>query len=398
MSAFHVPEHVSKDRVFDIDYYNVPGAEDDHVLAWKELHKGPDIIWTPRNGGHWIVTRAADMDFILRTTNPFSSNSIAIPPESKPVKLLPSESNPPEHTQYRNIINPWFTPKAVGELEERIRKHCVDLIEGLRPRGGCEFVAEFASIVPIVVFLQLVNLPVSQRSMLKGMTEDAVRGPTEPDRVAAFLRLGEYMKGVIAERRADPGDDLLSRVVHAEVFGRPMNDAEIHSTCVTLMFGGLDTVAASMGFAARFLADNPGHRHQLRDNPALIPQAVNELLRRFGIAISARQVTSDYQYGEVLFKAGDGVSMPLWLHGVDERRFVNPLEVDFARKLPPNSTFASGPHRCPGSFLARTELKIFLEEWLKRIPDFGIPAGERPRLHNGSVVSVRYLPLTWTTH
>jgi len=181
----------------------------------------------------------------------------------------------------------------------------------------------------------------------------------------------------------------------AQVDGRPITDEELVPMVSLLLIGGLDTVASAMGFAARFLAGSPARRQELIDHPERIPGAVEELLRRFPVVNQGRMVLNDMDYKGVAMKAGDQILMPTTLHGLDDRQFENPMEVNFQRPTPIHSTFGNGAHRCPGSLLARTELKIFLEEWLKRIPNFRIKPGETAGVRAGVNATIFHLPLVW---
>jgi cytochrome P450 len=165
-----------------------------------------------------------------------------------------------------------------------------------------------------------------------------------------------------------------------------------------VIFGGLDTVAASLSFVTRWLAENPEPRKELARNPTMIPDAEEELYRRFGIPQTARVIAQDFVYKDVPFRRGEQILLSKTLHGLDERRYPDPLKVDFARKRAPHAAFGDGPHRCPGSFLARQELKIFLEEWLARIPDFRIKPGTTPVTSSGMVNGVLSLQLAWDSH
>jgi hypothetical protein len=187
---------------------------------------------------------------------------------------------------------------------------------------------------------------------------------------------------------------LISRVVKAEVNGRPVRQDEVLGMTTLLFFGGLDTVASMLSFVARFLARNASHRRQLIDDPKLIPGAIEEFLRRHGLSNTVRILNEDAELGGVQLKKDDIIMVPISLHGMDERRFPDALSLDFKRK-PVHATFGNGPHRCPGSNLARTEVRVFLEEWLKRIPEFEITPGEQSRTATGAVNTVTYLPLSW---
>jgi cytochrome P450 len=150
-----------------------------------------------------------------------------------------------------------------------------------------------------------------------------------------------------------------------------------------------------MSFAANFLAKSPKHRQQLLERPELIPKAVDELLRRFPVVNQGRTCIKDVEIKGAPIRAGDMVIMPTTLHGLDDRKFENPLEVDFERPTPIHSTFGNGPHRCPGSNLARTELKIFLQEWLPVIPDFRHDPERKVGMSSGVNATIYSLPLVW---
>lgn len=388
------PKNVPPELIIDWDIFNVPGGHDDVHLAWKKLHDGPDIVWTPCNGGHWIVTRGEDIDFLQRNYDPFSMKDVGVPHGSKPMRLLPLEADPPEHTGFRALINPWFTPKKIEVLGIYTRELAVKLIEGLYPAGECEFRRDFALQLPIAIFMRMTNIPWSDRDDLLEWTEWVTRGTSE-QRVQGHYKMIPYILKLIADRRAHPGEDIVTDVVRGKINGKPLKEEDIVSMLLVLLFGGLDTVASAMGFAARFLAGSPTHRQQISTDSTIIPQAVEELMRRFGVAATARTLTRNYDYKGVHFKKDDKVFVPTLLYGLDERKFERPLEVDFGRPSVIHAAFGAGPHRCPGSLLARTELKVFLEAWLKRIPEFTVKSDEKVEVQSGMVSAVHYLPLVW---
>ena len=396
------PAHVPAELVVDFDFMRQKGMDEDVHAVWKRLQdKGPDIQWTPRNGGHWILTRGEDIDAIQRDHENFSSKRSTIPHQISTVRGLPLEADPPRHAAYRNLINPWFTPKAIGDLEGDVRKLAADLLDnpisGIKARGHCEFVADFAKRLPIAIFLRLVELPMQDREKLLEWTDNATRGKSNLGRMLAFIKMNAYQDYWIRKRRANPGKDLISQVVHAKVDGRPLSHDEIHGMLMVLLFGGLDTVASLLSFTARYLAEHPLQCRQLVENPDLIPTAVDEMIRRHGVTNNGRIVARDYVYKGIQFRKGDMIQIPSGLYGLDERKFDHPMEVDFNRPSLVHAAFGAGPHRCPGSYLARTEIRVFLEEWLKRIPEFRIKSGEKPRTSPGLVSGVDYLPLQWVT-
>lgn len=389
------PDHVPPHLVVDFDYREPPGHTTDVHLAWKRLHDGPDIVWTPRHGGHWIATRAADIDVMQTDHSRFSYRFVTIPPMPEAPQLAPLEYDPPEHTPLRQVLSPAFGPAVMQRLEGDLRRLTVELLEQVVPKGHCEFFDEFAKRLPVITFLRLVNLPLEDREHLLELTEKSVRPQSEAERFEAVSGLQQYTQKWIVERRRNPGPDLFSRMVNAQVDGKPINDYQLAGMLFNVIFGGLDTVTSAICFTAHCLATQPDIRRQLRDDPGLIPNAIEEFLRRFGIPNTARLITHDFDYNGVPFRKGEQVLLPKTLHGLDDRRFPDPLRVDIRRDVRRHAAFGDGPHRCPGSFLARLELRIFLEEWLARVPEFRVAAGESVRMSSGPVNGLLYLPLVW---
>ena len=394
------PDHVPAELVRDFDLYDIPGSADDVQAAYAAIQRSsPDIFWTPRNGGHWVATRGEDIIAMQRDYQHFSHRHIVLPPmpEGTP-RQIPLEMDPPEHARYRRPLMQALLPAIVSELEDTVVQVAADAIEAVLPRGECEFIEEFAKILPIHVFLELVDLPIADKHILLPIAEDSVRGRDAETRLAAQRQMGGYLLDKIRARREVPTEDLLSKLVNVDIAGERISEAEAISYASLVLFGGLDTVAGMIGFIARFLADNPGHRRQLVeriDDEAFLKQAIEELIRRHGLANTSRIIPEDYDYKGVRFRAGDRI-LPanLWV-GTDERLNENPLVVDFERAKPVHAAFGNGAHACPGAVLARREIKIFLQEWLKRIPDFRIKRGTKPVLATGMVNGVLRLDLVW---
>ena len=390
-----LPSHVPPALVIDWDFLHAVHGDEDPFLTLKRLHDGPDIFWTPHNKGHWVATRGEDIRKILSDHETFSSRVIFLPAMDRP-RIIPAEIDPPHHAAYRALISPFFYPNAIASWADEARELAAALIEGFRAKGECEFIADFALQLPIVIFMKMCDLPLEHREMLLDWVGPIFRPKTPSDTEEARAKFNNYLVEIIAARRAHPGADLLSKALAGTVEGRRLDDMEALSITNSLVLGGLDTVASSMGWMALFLAQHPDHRRQLIDEPKLIPNAVEELLRRFSIPTIARIVAKDIVYKGVALKEGDAILMSACMHGMDERSFDNPLEVDFRRPdARKHSVFSQGIHRCPGSPLALAEFKIFLEEWLKKIPDFTIKPGAKVRTGSGIVHSVTSLPLAW---
>ena len=394
------PAHVPEDRVYDFDLYNVPGSAADVQAAYAAVQQAaPDIFWTPRNGGHWVATRADDILAMQRDHRHFSHSAIVLPPMPPGTpRQIPLELDPPEHARYRRPLMQALLPAIVAELEQTVRDVAIAAIEKVLPNGECEFIEEFAKVLPIHVFLELVDLPLADKAILLPLAEESVRGRDAETRIRSQQAMGGYLIDKIRARRETPGTDLLSKLVNVEIAGERISEPEAVSYASLVLFGGLDTVASMIGFIARFLADNPAHRRQLverLDDEAFLKQAIEEMIRRHGLANTSRVIPEDYDYKGVSFRAGDRV-LPanLWV-GLDDRVNENPLVVDFDRARPVHAAFGNGPHACPGAVLARREIKIFLEEWLSRVPDFRVKPGTTPVLATGMVNGILRLDLVW---
>ena len=390
-----VPDHVPPERVYDFDFLDPPGASDDVHLAWKRLHaEAPDIFWTPRNGGHWVATRGEDIKRIQTDHRRFSQRVMTIPASAQTFRILPANADPPEHGPYRQIIMPAFLPKAVDRID--VRGLAAELVAELAPLGRCEFIEDFARKLPIVVFLKVVDLPLADRERLVGWADTILHGTDEERARQAHEAMLAYIVAWVEERRVRPGDDLISRIVHARVGERRITEDEILSLVRLVLFGGLDTLTSLMGFVWRFLATHPGHRKELAEQPVVPRNAVEELIRRHGIVNTGRLITEDCVYQGVRLEAGDMIQIPNSLVGLDERLNPDPLEVDFQRARPEHAAFGNGPHTCPGALLARRALGVSLRAWLDRIPDFELAPGTRPLLHAGaSNNGILRLELAW---
>lgn len=388
------PAHVPAELVTDFDVYHPPGADRDVHGAWLRLQQGPPIVWTPHNGGHWIATRAEDLVEMQTNWQTFSYTSINIP--RNPTPSLPLECDPPLHTELRSIISPLFAPQTLKTVDQFARDMAVSLIEGFQARGYCEFKSEFALQLPIVIFLRLVDLPLDGREHLLKLVEMRTRSSVAAERNAAKAGLLEYMKSAIAERRSNPGKDFISQVLHARVGDRSLTEFETQNLLATLLSGGLDTVAAMMSFAMACLARQPELVTRLRSEPAIIPKAVDELIRRHGLANTARLIKRDVVYKGVQFREGESIVIPSALIGLDPALFENPLHIDFDR---PNASrhgsFGNGVHRCPGANLGRLEIRIVIEEWLARIPEFRLDADKPVVTASGMVSTLHELHLKW---
>ncbi|MBX3509707.1 MAG: cytochrome P450 [Hyphomonadaceae bacterium] len=389
------PAHVPAHLIQSFDYFSPPGAELDPHAAWKRLHEGPAIFYTPLNGGHWVVTRSKDLFAAMQDFEHFSSHPFNIParPSGTP-KTIPLEIDPPELNRYRQLVIRKLSPRSLAPLEPGMREAVTRLIEELKPSGGAEFVSACAVRMPVELFLQFVQLPVSDLPRVRSWIESIARDPDRQAHAQALEQAFAYMAQVIEQRSAHPGEDVFSTLVHAEREGQISREETI-SMALNIFFGGIETVTSALSFIMRFLAENPKHRRQLASDPALCTPAVEEFMRRFGILNLGRTIKRNITLSGVEMREGDRVLLPIHLYSLDDEMFERPMDVDFHRAHFRHINFGAGPHRCLGSNLARPELRIFLEEWTRRIPDFELSPDNPPRAQSGAAMAVTHLPLVW---
>lgn len=396
-----VPAHIPQDRVVDFDIFAPPGIDELGLHeAWLRLQQSTayDLVWTPHNEGHWIALRGQQIRAMYRDPARFSSHVIWLPKsEGENYGLVPTRLDPPEHTPFRQVLNKAVGITATKDMEPTVRAVAVRLIEELAPKGKCNFTEEFAKQFPPQVFLELLDLPIDDADEVKNWVDQMTRPDGSMSMEEVMDNFFRYVDPVIDQRLLKPGDDLISRVINNDIDGRPMTRAEMRGLVSLLLVAGLETVVNMLGFFMEFLARNPEHRRQLADDPKLIRKGIEELFRRFPVVAEARMVKVDTKVDGVQMKAGEMVCVPTLLGGTDDRMNACPMHVDFNRKGISHVTFGDGPHICAGQHFARLEAIVMLEEWLKRIPEFEIPAGEKINHKSGIVCTVERLPLVWPT-
>jgi cytochrome P450 len=393
------PGHVPPERIIDFDIYGLNsqnGESADFALRMKDLHrKSPDVFWTPQQEGHWVVTRADLVERVYTDNEHFSSRYVTVPKSNNlDPPLFPIQADPPEWGKYRIFFNKHLSTKSISSLESDVRELAIKLIEGFKGKGECEYIHDFALHLPIVIFMRVADLPLEDREMLLGHVGTVMRSDNLEGRIAARGHLAAYALQKVQERRGKPGDDAITDMTNSLVDGEPISDYTLVGMVLLMLLAGLDTVTSMLGFSMRHLALHPEHRAILLAHPEKIPDAVEELLRRYAIVTSSRLVKADIELDGVTLRAGDMVCAPTTLHALDEQRYPNAETVDFDRKAR-HATFGGGNHRCPGSALARTELRVAIEEWLKRIPDFEIGAHGDVIMESKAVATLFALPLSW---
>ncbi|WP_439468576.1 cytochrome P450 [Blastomonas fulva] len=394
-----VPDHVPPELVRQAGLIYSPEFLADPYTFFPAMHERfPPIFYDVGPFGNaWVLTKHEDALFALRHAEYFS-NEDATPFPRDPNNyfyFIPIEIDPPEHRKYRNIVDPVVSPQGVLKLEERIRALANELIDDVIDKGECEFDEVFGRPLPVLVFLDLMGLPrdmcdtfVSWAMALLHSNDRQIMGDT-------LKTIGDYLTTAIAEKEANPDDGLVSRIVHAEFDGKRISDKEAFGFVTFLFIAGLDTVFATLNNIWLWLARNPERRQEITDNPDNINAQVEELLRVFSVTFSGRTVAQDVEVRGVQMKKGDKVTSILPACNYDPDVFPNPTVVDFNRPKKIILAFTVGIHSCMGAHLARLEIKIALQEWLKRIPDFKVRPGAETVYRPGGVIGPESVPLVW---
>jgi cytochrome P450 len=304
------------------------------------------------------------------------------------VPVLPSAFDPPEHTRYRKILQPHFSPEALKEFRPVMTRHALEMIADLQRRGGCEVMADLGRLYPYQVFMDLYGLPLEDRDRVIGWKDAAVAGKSEGS------DLLDYFVDAIQQRRQSPGSDMLSRVM---IGPGDLNDLELLGMSHLLVLSGLDTVAAAIGFSLFELARRPQLRKKLRDEPEQIRFFVEEMVRLEPAAPLAARVTTDFvKVGGMTLPPGSPVRLCTAAINRDGSDAISTDDLVMDGKMHRHWGFGGGPHRCIGSHLARIELNIIVAEWLTQIPDFELPAGYIPEIKFPSTsFALKSLPLSW---
>jgi cytochrome P450 len=334
--------------------------------------------WTGGDERTVYVSRYEDVMWALKHPEVFSSapGAVNIGQEHP---LIPLQVDPPEHAKYRRMLDPEFSPIKMRALEPDVRELVNEILDGFAERGSCDFHEEFATPLPSAIFLRLMGMSQDDLGQFLQWRDDTIRPDTTDPAEAQRIRdrvggqINAYFERALDEKLAVPDDGLMSRIAVGEVDGRPLTRAEQLGMCHLLMLGGLDTVTATLDCMVAYLARHPERRQALIDDPALVDTVVEELLRtETPVVMVPRVVAQDATVGGVEVKAGDTAVIIIGAADSDDAEFPDATSVDFAREKNRHVAFGAGPHRCLGSHLARMELRVAIEEFHKRIPEYRI--------------------------
>lgn len=383
-------------------FRRLPMAEN-RTEAYRIIREAGPVIKGPRG---YVLSSGDYVQYALRHPELFSSQR-AFDQVGSPLPMVPIAFDPPEHTRYRHILQPFVGPREMARWQPRVRSLVGTMIDSFAERGHCDLVAELAVPLPAEVFLTLFGLPMADRDRLIAWKEGLIGSPVlsggkpgeETIRVGA--ELFSYLAGHIEKRRrqlagAEAGaEDLLGHLL-ADTSEERLSDEELLGLSFLFVLAGLDTVTSALSTAFAALATQPRLRQQIAADPSVIPDAVEELLRMDGPVVFLPRVASqDIELGGHTIPAGSRVQVAIAAANRDPAEHADPDEIDL-RRQEPHHAFGGGPHRCLGSHLARMEMREVLAEWHSRIPEYELAPGFTPRVEwPTGLVGLDTLPLVF---
>jgi cytochrome P450 len=365
------------DWATDFSHLEPEWAAEPYRIQDDLRHRCP-IARTERFGGAWLPTRYEDVAAIAYDTERFSSRSIILsnfrpPRELAPVGASPPiSSDPPFHHDARKLLLPAFTRAAVTRQEAGTRRFCHALIDAFEAREVVDAARDYAQHIPVRVIADMLGFPPEDGPQFREFVEDLLEGINLPrdERIERVSRLFDYLLAQVHDHLGNPREDLTTHLINAELYGRKLDPSHVVGTMALLLIAGIDTTWSAIGASLWHLADTPRDRRRLVAEPGLLPTAIEEFLRAYAPVTMARLVKEDMHWHGVDMKADDWILLSFPAANRDPAQFDRASEVIIDREVNRHAAFGLGIHRCLGSHLARMELRIALEAWLERIPEF----------------------------
>jgi cytochrome P450 len=371
---------------------------------WDDLRERCPVAHSGRFGGAWLPTRHADVSAIAHDTRHFSSESVLVS-DFKPQGLAPAgfappiTSDPPFHAQARRLLLPAFSPKEIARWEPAARDTCRELLDAIVAQGDGAVVdaaTRYAQHIPVRVIAEMLGVPKEDGDRFRLFIHRILETPGEGiDGLQYEDTLDHYLAQVIDDHRVHPRDDLIGFLLAAEMDGQPLAPEHVRGTVGLLLLAGIDTTWSAIGASLWHLSQHAEHRRRLVEDPGVLPLAVEEFLRFYAPVTMARIVAEDTEIGGRRLGARDWVLLPFPAANRDPEAFERADEFVIDRARNRHLAFGLGIHRCIGSNLARMELTVAIDEWMRRIPDFELAAsaGGGVRWSTGQVRGPRTLPV-----
>jgi len=385
------------DWVNDFDHTDPQWTEDPFPI-WDELRAASPVVHTKRFLGCYLPTTYEAVREIANDTEHFSSRRIIVRdvrPELTRNAAPPITSDPPAHKPAKQLLLPPFTPDAMKKLEPRMRAICNELIDGFIADGKVDAAARYSKYIPVRAIAHMLGIPESDSDLfikwIHMILELGIKD--ESKLLQAVQEMSAYFSAHIEQRKTKPTDDLISYLMNAkDKEGNPLEDSHVLGSLRLLLIAGIDTTWSAIGSALWHLAKTPADRERLIAEPALMATAVEELLRAYSPVTMAREVVKDTEISGCPVRAGNMVLLSFPAANRDPTMFPDADKVVIDRRENRHAAFGLGIHRCVGSNLARMEMQVALEEWLKRVPDFRLDPAGTVTWSQGTVRGPRQLP------
>jgi cytochrome P450 len=397
--ADSLPQHPPvTDWINDFDHTDPRWTENPFPI-WDELRTACPVVHTDRFLGCYLPTTYEAVREIAHDTEHFSSRRVLVRDERPEVQhnaAPPITSDPPEHKPAKQLLLPPFTPDAMTKLEPRVRAICNELIDEFIADGGCDAAARYTKHIPVRTIAHMLGIPEADSDLfitwIHNILELGIKN--EAVLMQSVQEMSAYFAGHIEQRKTQPTDDLISYLMNArDKNGQPLDDSHVLGSLRLLLIAGIDTTWSAIGASLWHLARTPEDRRRLIDEPGLMPTAIEELLRAYSPVTMAREVMKETVISGCPVKPGNMVLLSFPAANRDPAVFPDADKVVLDRKENRHAAFGLGIHRCVGSNLARMEMTVALEEWLKRIPEFRLDPAGRVTWSQGTVRGPRQLPL-----
>jgi len=388
----------------DFDHTD-PQWVSDPFPIWDELRATCPVAHTDRFGGAWLPVSHADVAAVAYDTEHFTSRSVIVselrPGEGDlpaPIGIAPPiTSDPPFHALARRLLLPAFGPKRIDALEPYTRALCNQLLDGIGDRREFDAAADYAQEIPLRVIARMLGFPEEDAGQFRHFIRLVIENvdATAEERQAQIDEgeLDRYIDARIEDHIAAPRDDLTTFLLDAELDGSKLHPDHVRGTMVLLMIAGIDTTWSAIGASLWHLAQHADDRTRLSTDPALMATAIEEFLRAYAPVTMARLVAKDFDFNGCPMKEGDWLLLPFPAANRDPEVFPAADAVQIDRAENRHAAFGLGIHRCLGSNLARMELRVALEEWIRRYPDFELTDADAVTWSSGQVRGPRTVPV-----
>jgi cytochrome P450 len=381
----------------DFDIFSPPPTENPFT-AYDTMRAACPVARSEKLGGYWIATTHSVVEDVAKNPELFSSSSISVPKDAFGEDLTarpPITLDPPRHGPFRKLLLPAFGPRQIRRMEPLVRAHARELLERIVPRERCDAAADYAKPIPVRFMARMMGSP-PERQDAFGERMRAILESNDMDEIRqAMEETKEFLEELVKERTENPQDDLISLILSTEIDGNKLTPAELLGTLVLIITAGVDTTWSAIGSSLWHLATHPEDQARLVAEPELIPTAVEEFLRAFSPVQIARVVTKDTEFHGASLSKGDSILMGIPSANRDAAEFAEPGRVVLDREVNRHLAFGVGIHRCIGSSIARLEMRVALEEWLRAVPDFSLASEDAVSWSTGHVWGPRRLELTF---